>query len=65
MNVILPDRKTAEQNGWNWQVQWIENGNPCFIRCKSGVSADAHADKLKRSGLSPIVVDLRDALQLH
>lgn len=65
MDLIIPDRETARRNGWTYQVQWIEDGNPCFVRCKSGRQADAHADKLRKDGLHPVVTDLRDALQLH
>lgn len=63
--VILPDRETAKRNGWLFQVQWIEGGNRCFVRCKSGNEADHWADKLRRDGQKPIVTDLQDALQLH
>lgn len=65
MTLIIPDRATAEKNGWIYQVQWIEGGNPCYVRCKSGPEADHWADKLKKQGLSPSVFDLVDALRLH
>jgi hypothetical protein len=65
MNAILPDRETANRNGWTHQVQWIEDGKRCFVRCKSGHYADEWADKLKRNGEKPVVFDLRDLLQLH
>lgn len=65
MDIILPAREAAEAYGWKYQVQWIEGGNRCFMRFKFGHAADAHADKLRRAGLSPVVIDLRDALQLH
>lgn len=62
---ILPARETAERMGWKYQVQWVESGKRCFIRCKTGEQADAHADKLRKSGEKPIVIDLRDLLQVH
>lgn len=65
MDAIIPDRETAKRNGWVFQVQWIERGNPCFKRCKSGADADAFADMLRKSGEKPTVYDLRDLLQLH
>ena len=65
MDAILPDRETAVKNGWTHQVQWIEGGNRCFFRCTSGREADARADKLVALGEKPVVIDLRDALQLH
>lgn len=65
MDIIMPDREAVKRNGWVYQVQWIEDGKPCFVRCKSGREADGWADKLKRGGLSPVVVDLHDQLQLH
>lgn len=61
----LPNREHARRMGWTHQVQWMENGLPCFIRCKSGSEADAKADKLKGLGCDVFVIDLRDALQLH
>lgn len=66
MKHILPDRETAKAKGWTHQVQWLEGDRlPCFIRCLSGEDADAEANRLARSGHTPIVIDLRDALQLH
>jgi hypothetical protein len=65
MEIIIPDRETAKRNGWAYQVQWIEEGHPCFIRCKTGAQADAHADKLRKEGAKPVVTDLQDILQLH
>lgn len=65
MDLIIPDRETAKRNGWTHQVQWIEDGKPCFVRCKSGREADAWADKLQRGGNKPVVTDLVNALQLH
>lgn len=65
MEAIVPDRRTAERYGWTFQVQWIDEGKPCFIRCKSGREADGHADKLRKTGAQPVVFDLRDLLQLH
>jgi hypothetical protein len=65
VDIILPDRETAIKRGWTHQVQWIENGRPCFFRCTSGHQADERADMLVRSGEKPVVIDLRDALQLH
>ena len=64
MKIILPDRDTAIRHGWKFQVQWIENRNPCFIRCTSGREADARAAKLRKAGAAPVVVDLVDALQI-
>ncbi|HZP77513.1 MAG TPA: hypothetical protein VFB45_15320 [Pseudolabrys sp.] len=65
MDVVLPDRETAVKRGWTHQVQWIDDGKPCFVRCRSGREADARADRLKAIGAKPVVFDLRDALQLH
>lgn len=62
---ILPNRDIAVRNGWTHQIQWVEDGKRCFVRCKSGREADAWADKLKKSGEKPFVIDLHDALQLH
>lgn len=65
MNIIMPDRDAAQRNGWMFQVQWVEDGKPCFVRCKSGSEADRWADKLRKEGHKPSVADLRDVLQLH
>lgn len=65
MDIILPDREFAAQKGWTHQVQWMEDGRPCFVRCMSGREADARADALKKAGAKPVVIDLKDALQLH
>lgn len=65
MDILLPDRETAKARGWTYQVQWVDEGRPYFIRCKSGQEADDHADRLKKSGAQPVVTDLCDALQLH
>lgn len=65
MDLIIPDRETAKRNGWTHQVQWVQGGKPCFVRCKSGREADAFADKFSRAGHKPVVVDLTDILQLH
>jgi hypothetical protein len=65
MKIIRPDRETARKRGWTHQVQWVDGGLPCFVRCKSGREADSYADELKKSGAKPVVIDLHDALQLH
>ena len=65
MKWLLPEREFAKKVGFTHQVQWVEGGNPCFVRCKSGQAADAWADKLRAQKLSPTVIDLTDALQLH
>lgn len=65
MTNLLPDREYAQKMGWTHQVQWFENGNPCFVRCKSGAEADDKASSLRRTGADVAVVDLRDALQIH
>jgi hypothetical protein len=65
MTASLPDRETAERNGWVYQVEWTERGCACFIRCRSGREADARARELKRQGVSPRVIDLREALRVH
>lgn len=62
---ILPDREFAKTKGWTHQVEWLDEGRPCFVRCTSGVAADAKADQLKKLGCDVSVIDLRDALQLH
>lgn len=59
---ILPLREAAIAKGWTHQVQWTQDGKPCFMRCKSGHEADAWADKLKK--FDPVLVDLKDALQI-
>lgn len=65
MDIIFPAREMIAKNGWTHQVQWMEDGRPCFIRCRSGREADFYADKLKNSGEQPVVIDLIDAMQLH
>lgn len=65
MNWILPDREAAQRKGWTHQVQWMDDGKPCFVRLKSGVVADEWATKLRSEGKSPTVIDLNDALQVH
>lgn len=65
MDHILPDREFAVAKGWTHQVQWMEGKLPCFTRCKSGREADARADALIKQGMAPVVIDLRDALQIH
>lgn len=62
---ILPNREFAQTKGWTHQVEWVDEGRPCFIRCKSGAEADAKADNLKKLGCAVSVIDLRDALQIH
>lgn len=64
MNFILPNREAAVKCGWTHQVQWIEDGKPCFFRCTSGREADERANGLKRMGQKPVVIDLLDALQI-
>jgi hypothetical protein len=63
MRLILPDRDAPKRKGWTHQVQWVEGGNPCFVRCKSGQEVDAWADRLRKQGFAPIVIDLADAMQ--
>lgn len=65
MEAIIPDREAAQQRGWKFQVQWADDGKPCFYRCGSGTEADDWADRLRRQGKTPIVYDLRELLQLH
>lgn len=65
MDIIFPAREMIKKQGWTHQVQWIEDGRPCFIRCRSGREADHYADKLTKSGEKPVVIDLIDAMQLH
>jgi hypothetical protein len=55
---IIPDRETAKMKGWTHQVQWMDGGLPCFVRCRSGREADARADRLEKQGLRPLVIDL-------
>jgi hypothetical protein len=62
---VLPAREAVTAHGWKFQVQWIEGGNTCFQRCKSGAAADRFADGIRKGGLPCIVIDLVDALQLH
>lgn len=63
--VKLPSRETAIAHNWRYQVDWIEQGRPCFVRYKYGEVADAFARKIRKQGLEPTVTDLRDALQLN
>jgi hypothetical protein len=63
MKHILPSREAAAAKGWTHQVQWMEDGVPCFARFYSGEDADICADGRKAFGA--VVIDLRDALQLH
>ena len=65
MDWILPDREFAKKVGWTHQVQWVDDGKPCFARCKSGREADAKADALTKLGCRVVVIDLTDALQVH
>lgn len=65
MDIIFPDRETAIKRGWTHQVQWVEDGKPCFCRCTSGRAADARADELTRLGEKPVVIDRSDAMQLQ
>lgn len=65
MSAILPGRAVAMRMGWRFQVQWMDDGKPCFIRCRTGGEADRHVGNLRRSGESPFIIDLIDALQLH
>jgi len=65
MEHILPAREFAQTKGWTHQVQWMEGKLPCFVRCKSAAHADSVARDVKRRGVDPIIIDLRDALQLH
>lgn len=65
MEPLLPNREVARQNGWSYQVQWVEDGNTCFVRCKTGPQADSWADRLRAEGREPAVFDLHDLLQLH
>ena len=62
---ILPNREFAQRKGWTHQVEWLDDGRPCFVRCTSGAEADTKADNLKKLGCNVTVIDLRDALQLH
>lgn len=62
---MLPDRATAIRHKWAYHVEWIEDGKPCFVRCKSWATADAWLTKLKKDGWEPTVTDLTQALQLH
>jgi hypothetical protein len=61
---ILPNREKALKEGWTHQVQWTEEGNPCYIRCKSETEAELVADKLG-SRLSPFIIDLVEAMKVH
>lgn len=63
---MLPSREAAIRNNWRFQVQWIEDGKPCFTRFNDGHLADGFADKLRKTGIKEFwVIDLTDALQLH
>lgn len=59
MKTILPNREAAERKGWTYQVQWIEDEKPCFIRCKSKDSAEICADALRRNGQKPEIIVTR------
>lgn len=61
----LPSREVCLLKGWKFQVDWNENNLPCFVRCKTGIEADAWANKLEKQKLNPVVTDLLATLQLH
>ena len=65
MKPVLPDRETALRCGWRWQVQWIEDGRVCFIRCTSGREADLRADKLRGLGCETETFSLEQLLELQ
>lgn len=64
MKVIYPERNTAIKRGWKYQVQWIEDGKPCFVRYSSGEVADEFARRVRRQGCEVVVIDLVDEMQL-
>lgn len=65
MSDKLPDRETAERMGWTHQIDWTDEGLPCFIRCKSKDEAERRADDLRSQWLIVTVTDLREALMVH
>lgn len=65
MDPILPAREAIAAHGWKFQVQWVEDGRPCFHRTKHGAVADSYADQLRAAGHKPVVFDLVEMMQLH
>jgi hypothetical protein len=56
---MIPDRQTAIARGWTHQVQWMEDGRPCFVRCISCAQAESRAAEIEKTGEEPVVIDLR------
>ena len=54
----LPPPQVARKAGWTHQVEWIEEGKPCFIRRKSAEAAERTADELRAQFLEPTVTPI-------
>ena len=42
--VELPDPTTAKKKGWTHQVDWLDQGRPCFYCAQSLKEADSWVD---------------------
>lgn len=63
MKPIIPNREATLKHKWTHQVQWIEQGNPCFVRCKSEHEACLWETKLKEQRLEPSVIIIERLFQ--
>ncbi len=63
MTPILPDRGAAIRKGWKYQVQWIEDGLPCFVRCQTWGRVEELIIKMREH--NPVVFMLTDLLRIH
>lgn len=59
----LPSLETANKNGWTHQVEWVEDGKPCFVRCKSIHKTNEWINNLTKEGLKPTVIDMLAVLK--
>ena len=41
--IRLPEPKIAAVKGWRYQVDWQDDGNSCFRRCKTLEEAEGYA----------------------
>ena len=58
IKIILPDPEHAKKMGWKYQIQWTDDGLPCFYRRSSIATARNDFKRLTDKGLSPIAVDI-------
>lgn len=60
MKCILPDIATMKRNEWAYQVQWEEQGKPCFVRYKFIGPAQARKEELRRTGITATIFELAE-----